>query len=241
MIIILYFLPIWFQVVESVSAIESGIRTLPLVLSLVFATIFAGRLVSKFGWYNPFFLICSVLTSIGAGMLISLKADSGKGAWIGYQILFGLGLGMGMQQSAVALQAALPKKDIPAGISLVFLGQNLGGAVLICIGQTLFNNDLLKGLGATPGVDPLIILRTGATDLRKVVPAAKVAAVLQAYNHALSKAFIVALAATCLSFVIGVGMPWINVKGLTEGGKAGIEKREKERAKKEEEERTISD
>jgi hypothetical protein len=241
MIIILYFLPIWFQVVESVSAIESGIRTLPLVLSLVFATIFAGRLVSKFGWYNPFFLICSVLTSIGAGMPISLRTDSGKGAWIGYQILFGLGLGMGMQQSAVALQAALPKKDIPAGISLVFLGQNLGGAVLICIGQTLFNNDLLKGLGATPGVDPLIILRTGATDLRKVVPAAKVAAVLQAYNHALSKAFIVALAATCLSFVIGVGMPWINVKGLTEGGKAGIEKREKERAKKEEEERTISD
>jgi hypothetical protein len=85
---------------------------------------------------------------------------------------------MGMQQLAVAVQAALPKKNIPAGISLVFLGQNLGGAVLICIGQTLFNNDLLKGLGATPGVDPLIILRTGATDLRKVVPAAKVAAVL---------------------------------------------------------------
>jgi hypothetical protein len=40
--------------------------------------------------------------------------------------------------------------------------------------------------------------------------------------------------------VIGVGMPWVNVKGLTEGGKVGIEKREKERAKKEEE-RTISD
>jgi hypothetical protein len=40
--------------------------------------------------------------------------------------------------------------------------------------------------------------------------------------------------------VIEVGMPWVNVKGLTEGGKAGIEKSEKERAQKEEGERTIS-
>ena len=63
-----------------------------------------------------------MLTSIGAGMLISLKTDSGKGAWIGYRTLFGLGLGTGMQQSAVAVQAALPKKDVPAGISLAFLG-----------------------------------------------------------------------------------------------------------------------
>jgi hypothetical protein len=35
-------------------------------------------------------------------------------------------------------------------------------------------------------------------------------------------------------------MPWINVMALTERGKAGIEKREKQRAKKEEGERTIS-
>jgi hypothetical protein len=148
---------------------------------------------------------------------------------------------MGMQQSAVAIQAALPKNDIPNGISIVFLGQNLGGAILICIGQTLFNNDLLKGLGATPGIDPLIILRKGATDLRKVVPAPQLAAVLQAYNHALSRAFIVALAAACFSLVIGAGMPWINVKGLKESGKTGIEKRDKEKAKKEEEGRTASD
>ncbi|KAK9351749.1 Rubrofusarin-specific efflux pump aurT [Lipomyces doorenjongii] len=240
MIIVLYFLPIWFQAVESVSAIESGIRTLPLVLSLVFAAIISGRLVSTFGWYNPFFLASSVLTSIGAGLLMSLKTDSGKGAWISYQIIFGLGLGMGMQQSTIAVQAALPKKDTAAGVSLVFLGQNLGGAVLICIGQTLFNNNLLKGLSTIPGVDPRIILRTGATDLRKVVPPEQVAAILQAYNHALSRAFILALAATGLSLVIGVGMPWVNVKGLTEGGKAGIEKREKERSQKEDETETVS-
>jgi hypothetical protein len=240
MILVIYFLPIWFQAVESVSAVESGIRTLPLVLSLVVASIFAGRLVSTFGWYNPFFLACSVLMSIGAGMLMTLKTDSGKGAWIGYQIIFGFGLGLGMQQAAIAVQAALPKKDIPVGASLVFLGQSLGGAVMVCIGQTLFNNDLLKGLGAIPGVDPMVVLGTGATDLRKVVPVEQVDAVLQAYNHSLLRAFIVALAASVLSFVAAVGIPWVNVKGLTEGGKAGMEKREKERAEKEGEERTAN-
>ena len=235
MITIIYYLPLWFQAVESVSAVESGIRTLPLVLALVVASIFAGKIVSTFGWYNPLFIAGSVLMSVGAGMLTTLKTDSGKGASIAYQVIFGLGLGLGMQQSAVAVQAALPKKDLAVGVSLVFLGQNLGGAVLTCVGQTLFDNDLLKGLGDVPGVDPLIILNTGATDLRKVVLVEQVAAVLQAYNHALTKPYIVALAACCLSFVAGVGVPWVNVKGLTEGGEAGIKKREKSRAEKQEE------
>ena len=214
MITILYFLPLWFQAVESVSPVESGIRTLPMVLSLVLASIFAGTFVSKVGIYNPFLFAGSIFASIGAGLLMTLNTDSGKGAWIGYQILFGLGLGMGMQQSIVAVQAALPKKDVAVGVSIVFFGQNLGGAVLTCVAQALFNNDLLKGLSAIQGIDALSISQAGSTDLKNVVPIKMLAAVLQAYNHAVSRTYIVALAAACLSLLAGLGMPWINVKGL---------------------------
>ena len=214
MITVLYFLPFWFQAVESVSAVESGIRTLPLVLSLVLGSVFAGMMVSRFGWYNPFLYACSGLTAIGAGLLMTLKPDSGEGLWLGYQLLFGLGLGMGLQQSVVAVQASLPKKDVAVGISVVLVGLNLGGAVLSCVAQTLFNHDLGKGLSAIPGVDPLMVSSAGPTNLRSILPVELLPVVLQAYNHALSRTFIVALAAASLSLPVGFGVPWINVKGV---------------------------
>lgn len=240
MITIIYFLPLWFQAIQSVSAIKSGIRTLPLVLSLVVAAIISGGLVTRFGWYNPFLLSCSALMTIGGGMLTTLRPDSSSAAWIGYQFLFGFGLGMGMQQSSLAAQAALSKTDVAIGVSLMFFMQSLGGAVMVCIGQALFTNDLLKGLSGIGGIDPLIILSTGATDLKRVVPTELIGQVLDAYNHALCRTFIVATAVAGLSIVAAVGMPWINVKGLKEGGQDELEKREKENREKKEAEGVAS-
>jgi energy-converting hydrogenase Eha subunit E len=233
MITVIYYLPLWFQAIKAVSATQSGIRTLPLVLSLVVGSIFAGTMTTKFGCYNPFLIACSVLMSIGAGLLMTLKVDSSEGEWIGYQILFGFGLGLGMQSPMIAVQAALPKKDIAVGVSLLFVTMNLGGAVLTCVAQTLFDNDLRKGVEKIAGVDPLAILRSGATDLRRIVPTSQLLDVLKAYDHALTRTFVVALVIAALSLVAAVGIPWINVKGLKEGGEVGIQKRENERVEKE--------
>ena len=52
--IIISYLPIWCQVIQGVSATESGIRLLPLILALVVASLVAGGLVSKVGYYTPF-------------------------------------------------------------------------------------------------------------------------------------------------------------------------------------------
>jgi hypothetical protein len=221
MITVIYYLPLWFQAIKAVSATQSGIRTLPLVLSLVVGSIFAGTMTTKFGCYNPFLIACSVLMSFGAGLLMTLKVDSSEGEWIGYQILFGFGLGLGMQSPMIAVQAALPKKDIAVGVSLLFVTMNLG------------DNDLRKGVEKIAGVDPLAILRSGATDLRRIVPTSQLLDVLKAYDHALTRTFVVALAIAALSLVAAVGIPWINVKGLKEGGEVGIQKRENERVEKE--------
>jgi hypothetical protein len=47
--IMIYYLPVWFQAVQGASAIESGIRNLPLILSLVIFSIIAGIGVSVEG------------------------------------------------------------------------------------------------------------------------------------------------------------------------------------------------
>ena len=39
--------------------------------------------------------------------------------WIGYQLLFGAGVGFGMQQSIIAVQAVLELKDVATGTAVV--------------------------------------------------------------------------------------------------------------------------
>lgn len=76
----------------------SGIDNLPLVISLVIGGIAAGLLVSKIGYYTPFMIGTAVLMPIGAGLITTFHLDTSSAAWIGYQVLFGFGLGIGMQQ-----------------------------------------------------------------------------------------------------------------------------------------------
>ena len=45
-----YYLPVWFQGVLGVSAVESGIRNLPLILGLVLFSIISGIGVSVLGY-----------------------------------------------------------------------------------------------------------------------------------------------------------------------------------------------
>lgn len=91
-----YFLPIWFQAIKGSSATKSGIMSLPLILGLVIISIIGGGLITTLGYYTPFIIASAVLMSIGAGLLTTLETDSGHAKWIGYQALFGFGVGFGM-------------------------------------------------------------------------------------------------------------------------------------------------
>lgn len=83
-LIFTYYLPIWFQAIQGVSATQSGIRTLPTVLGLVLFSIVGGGAATALGQYVPLLLISSIITSVGAGLLSTLKVDSTIGYWFGY-------------------------------------------------------------------------------------------------------------------------------------------------------------
>lgn len=87
MMIIVYYLPIWFQAIEHVSAVQSGIRLLPMVLPMVLASITTGVLTARIGYYTPFMLFGTCLLAIGAGLLTTLQVNTSEGKWFGYQVL----------------------------------------------------------------------------------------------------------------------------------------------------------
>nr|OQO22595.1 hypothetical protein B0A51_11149 [Rachicladosporium sp. CCFEE 5018]OQO23627.1 hypothetical protein B0A51_10013 [Rachicladosporium sp. CCFEE 5018] len=219
MMLMIYYVPIWFQSIKGVSAVQSGIDTIPMVLSLVVGTIMGGFSTSKIGYYTPLAYASAVIMPIGAAMISTWTPATGHSMWIGYQVLFGFGLGLGMQQGNMAAQTVLSKTDVPSGISLVFLTQMLGGAIFISVGQNILQSELVKGLQQY-GIDPLVIVTTGATEIRNLVPAAQLPEVLIVYNYALRQTFLCAVGMACAASLGAAGLEWKSVKAPEKGSKA---------------------
>ena len=210
-----YYLPYYFQAVRDTSALRSGIDILPLILSQVVGTVLAGALTSATGYYMPFVYLSTVFMAVGAGMITLLAVDTPTAKWVGYQIIFGFGAGLGFQQVTLAAQAVLDQKDVATGTGIAMFIQLFGGAVFVSVGLNVFTNHLISGIEAAhiPGLNPYAIINVGATELRRLVSPQYLSLTLEAYNHALVKVYQVGLITGCLSIVGAFGMEWVNVKG----------------------------
>ena len=211
-----YYIPLWFQAIKGVTALKSGLMTLPMILSLVTASIICGALVQRIGYYTPFMYLGTVLISVGAGLLTTFTTTTGHSKWIGYQVVLGLGIGSSFQQANLAAQVVLAHRDVPTGTAMIFFSQTLGGAVFVSVGQNVFLDKLIARVQATiPAsvVNPAIIAKTGATELRRIVPPAALPAVLEAYNWALMHGpMVVAVIVACFCAIGAAGMEWRNLK-----------------------------
>jgi len=212
--IFVYFIPIYFQAIKGVGAERSGINTIPLIVANNVASLLSGILTTTFGTYVQYFYGCSILTSIGAGLITTWKVDSASGMWIGYQIISGFGTGLALALPQVAVQPGLAPQDISIGISMTIFLQFFGGALFVSIGNNIFNSKLVQYVSAIgiPNFDASKIVQAGETQLRHAVPAEYLPQVLVAYNQALRLVFRTGLAMACLSILPALPLEWRNVK-----------------------------
>ncbi|KAK1830415.1 DHA14-like major facilitator [Podospora conica] len=210
-----YYLPIWFQAVKGASAVQSGIMNLPMLISVVVMSMFAGAAVTIWGYYTPFMLVAVVFTTVGYGLLTTFSPSTPAPVWIGYQILAGVGIGLGMQQPLMAVQTVLEIDDVPTGTAVVVFMQTLGGALFVSIAQNVFTNKLVEYVAAyAPAFgDPMGILAIGATSVQKLPPGEVLEGVTRAYNDSLTKTFVVFTALSGLAMVGAVFTEWRSVKG----------------------------
>ncbi|KAH7165089.1 major facilitator superfamily domain-containing protein [Fusarium sp. MPI-SDFR-AT-0072] len=199
--LLVYYILIWFQSVKDTSAVRYGIMNLPMLLGLVMMSVFAGGAVSALGYYTPLIIVSAMLMSIGAGLLTTFRLSTNSHAWIGYQALYSIGAGLGMQLPLVAVQTALAEHDIPVDTAILMLSQTLGGSVFVQV----------------VGVDPKRVSSIGATELRERVPGKVLHSVLVAYNKALTNTWYVSVAMAVLALIPAVFIPWKSVKGKNTG------------------------
>ncbi|KZP00733.1 MFS aflatoxin efflux pump [Calocera viscosa TUFC12733] len=222
--LLVFYIPVWFQAIQDDSAQTSGIHQLPLILGITVITIVAGIGVRIIGYYVPFMILSSILLSIGSGLLTTFKVNTSSSAWIGYQVLAGCGIGFGIAAPIIAVQAVLPENLTAMGTSLIMFSMTLGGAIFISAGQSVFTTALVRNLSSTvPNISAQMIVSSGATELHNLVPQQYLAAVLVAYNDAITEAFKVALVLACLSAPAALFMEWKSVKKAKPDGTAGAQ------------------
>ncbi|KAI1758687.1 MFS general substrate transporter [Hypoxylon sp. FL1150] len=214
MMMTIYYLPLWFQVIQGVSAVHSGVDTLPLVLSLVTASMSFGAVTQKLGYYVPAMLFSPSLMAIGLGLMSTFRVNSTSAHWIGFQFLTGFGLGAGMQTAGLAAQAVLPPPDIPTGISIMYFTQQLGGAIFTSVAQNLLSTYLVEHLADVPGLDASQITSEGATDLVTNVAPEYRMTVKETYNDAVSRIFLCGMGVVLVALIAACFMEWKNIKKM---------------------------
>ncbi|RFU31646.1 hypothetical protein B7463_g4666, partial [Scytalidium lignicola] len=214
---IVYYLAIYFQSVKGSSATHAGIQLLPLMMSCVLSSIVTGALITVFGYYAPLMIFCMALFSVGAGLITTFSLTTPLSKWFGYQIIAGLGVGVGFQGGIITVQTVVDLVDVPVATACVSFFQTLGGAIFISVAQTLFQNGLYDGIRQNdPTLDASIFLNSGATQIRDILRQMgqldKLDVVLEGYILGLRHTFWVTTACAIAAFCIACGLEWRSVK-----------------------------
>ncbi|QIW97517.1 hypothetical protein AMS68_003035 [Peltaster fructicola] len=213
--ILVYYVPIWFQAVWGISATQSGIDSLPLVLACSVFCALSGVGIYLFGYFTPWLFAASCVMAVGSGMISTFWPLIPISKWIGYQILAGAGFGMGIQVPLIAVQVVLPIEDVPTGTALIMFSQMLGGAVSIAIAQNIFLAKLTEAIESIiPGFSVAALYQSGgATTIRNVLSGDLLIQVTAALSSALDHAFYVSTALAALSICGAFFVEWKSVKG----------------------------
>lgn len=205
---LIYYLPIYFQSVQGVNPLMSGIHNLPIIIGCLLCVI-SGFIVSVTGTWAPYMSVGAALGTIGCGLCYTLDIGTPTGHWIGYQALAGIGIGLGMQIPIMACQAVVSPMDISTVSAITLFFQIIGGSFAVSAAQAAFANTLLRRLPFTaPDVQPAMVLAVGATELRDHFPAEQINGILEAYVSAIKVVFALATALVGVSFVFSLMPKW---------------------------------
>jgi EmrB/QacA subfamily drug resistance transporter len=142
------FLSQYFQLSHGMTPTEAGLMSLPMVVGMLVTSIVTGRLITATGVWKRYLVGGAVVFTAGIGLLSRLDGDTSlwlAGAWMG---ILGLGMGAMMQNLVLAVQNAVPHREIGAASSLVATFRTLGGAVGVAVLGTALSHRVTDHVAA---------------------------------------------------------------------------------------------
>ncbi|KAJ3069005.1 hypothetical protein HDU98_007911 [Podochytrium sp. JEL0797] len=145
-----YYISLFFQVVNGNSATTAGVQTIPLVFGVVLLSISSGIYISKTGNYRRMLLIGPVFMIAGATLISYLNGGSLLVQKIFYLVIFGIGAGFMIQTRVLGIQASVPIAFIAIVTAISQTCMTLGGAFGVSVSGSIFNNIISEDVGSYP-------------------------------------------------------------------------------------------
>ncbi|MCD7443387.1 MFS transporter [Streptomyces lincolnensis] len=220
------YLPSYLQYVDGDSATVSGVRTLPLVIGLLIASVFSGNVVSRTGQYRFFPIVGSLVMGVGL-YLMSLMGPS-TGAWLEslYMFVLGTGIGLCMQVLTIAVQNTVEYTDLGTATSGVTFFRTLGSSFGTAVFGTIYANSLTPNLrdgiasaSRAGSVDASTVARaaTSPQALHELPPDVS-APIIGAYADTLQTVFLWTVPVAAVGFVVALFLKQVRLRDSARAG-----------------------
>ncbi|KIK57685.1 hypothetical protein GYMLUDRAFT_203254 [Collybiopsis luxurians FD-317 M1] len=199
-----YYLPLFYQILGA-SAIGSGVRNLSFSLGSSLTSAVAGVIVSRTREYRFVMWIAWAIFTVGYGLMTTLDSHSNTAKKELYPLVAALGIGCLFQTPLIALQAAMPLKDMATSTGAYVFIRTLGGTIGIAIGQAVFSSTLVPRLATIPNLSigtSSSALSEAVTILKDIPDPTQRAAVIQAFAKSVSDIWIVCTPITGVGFLM---------------------------------------
>ena len=219
------FLPLYMQRVQGVSATESGLRLLPVMVGLLLTSLASGQIISRTGRYKLFPILgCGCLT-VGLFLLSRMDEHTGVFASSGYMFVLGVGLGMVMQVLVLAVQNAVEYRDLGTATSAATFFRTIGSSIGVAVFGAVFTAQLTKHLAIA--VPPTATGRCSAAVLSgpsgalAQCPAEVQAWFIGAYATAIHVVFLSAVPVGVVAFALAFFLPEVRLRTATRTADTG--------------------
>lgn len=208
--IAIYFIPLYFQFVQSDQALRSGVRLLPYIIPLVFASLLNGAFMEKLKYYLPWFLTGGLLIVVSNAMLFHVSLTISTAYIYAALVLGGLGTGLFVNAPFAIAQWLVPPEEIALAVGFITCAQVAGVTISLAVANGVFLNLAENSITALlPGVAKAdvqaAITGVGGAFLRTLDPTMQ-KRVLEAIVMAIQRVFILGIAAGALAVVLSLAM-----------------------------------
>lgn len=210
----LTFLPTYMQYVDGVSAITSGLRTLPMVVGMLVTSTGSGTLVGRTGRYKVFPVVGTAMMTVAFVLMARMDAATPTAVQSVYLILLGAGIGLSMQVLVLVVQNTARFGDLGVATSGVTFFRTIGSSFGAAVFGSLFLNFLDRRLGPALNAAGLPADAVGSPEALHRLPGQQAAPIVVAYAEALDQVFICAAPVALIGFVLALFLREVPLKEL---------------------------
>jgi EmrB/QacA subfamily drug resistance transporter len=214
------FLPVYLQLVHGVSATKSGLLLLPLMVGVLTSSIGAGRAVSIIGRYRMFPIIGTALMAVGMWLLSHLGATTPFWQASLFMVVAGLGMGMIMPITTLAVQNAVTVRELGVATSAVGFFRSMGGAFGTAVFGAILNARLTHWMTELLGPKVAAQFNGAGFSTEKVHALAGsdpklFGTVIEAFVRSLHTVFLVAIPVALVGFVLALFLREVRLRDHT--------------------------